>query len=198
MKNLRIGINALNGISVLELNGLEALERVVIMRGGMNGGSGRLRVTNCSNLSSIDIGEYAFMKYKNLELTNLPLLQRINIGYSAFQSVQTILMESKWERGIMNQICLHYSQFNCDTKHFRETVVKNARWLSIHHTTTKTRWRCEVRYRGDEWTDLPSLTSFRGDQYNFQNIGSIILESIDLEADWCRYPSIKIQWNQLR
>ena len=95
MKNLTIGINALNGVSMMELNGLEALEIVVIMRGGMNGGSGRLRVTNCSNLSSIDIGEYAFMKYKNLELTNLPLLQRINIGYSAFQSVQTILMESK-------------------------------------------------------------------------------------------------------
>ena len=95
MKNLTIGINALNGVSMMELNGLEALEIVVIMRGGMNGGSGRLRVTNCSNLSSIDIGEYAFMKYKNLELTNLPLLQGINIGYSAFQSVQTILMESK-------------------------------------------------------------------------------------------------------
>ena len=31
MKNLTIGINALNGISVMELNGLEALERVVIL-----------------------------------------------------------------------------------------------------------------------------------------------------------------------
>ena len=93
MKNLTIGINALNGISVLELNGLEALERVIVMRGGMIGGSGRLRVTNCANLSSIDIAEYAFMKYKNLELTNLPLLQGISFGYSAFQSIQTILME---------------------------------------------------------------------------------------------------------
>ena len=93
MKNLTIGINALDGISVLELNGLEAVERVVIMRGGMLSGSGRLRVTNCANLSSIDIAEYAFMKYKNLELTNLPLLQGISFGYSAFQSIQTILME---------------------------------------------------------------------------------------------------------
>ena len=93
MKNLTIGINALNGVSMMELNGLEALERVVIMRGGMIGGSGRLRVTNCANLSSIDIAEYAFMKYKNLELTNLPLLQGISFGYSAFQSIQTILME---------------------------------------------------------------------------------------------------------
>ena len=101
MKNLTIGINALNGVSVLELNGLEALERVIVMRGGMLGGSGRLRVTNCANLSSIDIGEYAFMKYKNLELTNLPLLQRISIGSSAFQIIQTIVMESKWENEMM-------------------------------------------------------------------------------------------------
>ncbi|KAK8793282.1 hypothetical protein WA588_006249, partial [Blastocystis sp. NMH] len=94
MKNLTIGINALNGISVLELNGLEALERVVIMRGGLSGGSGKLKVTNCANLSSIDIGELAFMKYKNLELTNLPLLQRTSIGSHAFQSIQSILMEN--------------------------------------------------------------------------------------------------------
>ena len=85
---------------MLELNGLEALQRVVIMRGGLHSGSGRLRVTNCANLSTIDIGEYAFMKYKNLELTNLPMLQRISFGESAFQSIQTILMESNGEREI--------------------------------------------------------------------------------------------------
>ena len=100
MKNLIIGINALNGISVLELNGLKVLEKVVIMRGGLSGGSGRLRVTNCANLSSIDMSEYVFVKYKNLELTNLPMLQRISIGSSAFQMIQTILMESKWENEI--------------------------------------------------------------------------------------------------
>ena len=100
MKNLTIGINALNGITVMELNGLAALQRVVIMRGGLSGGSGRLRVVNCANLSSIDIGEYAFMKYKNLELTNLPLLQGISIGSSAFQSIQSILMESNGEKEI--------------------------------------------------------------------------------------------------
>ena len=49
----------------------------------------------------------------------------------------------------------------------------------------------------DEWIDLPSLTEFKGD-YNFENIGSVILESMDLVFDWCRYPSIIIQWNQLR
>ena len=94
MKNLTIGINALTGVSVLELNGLEALERLVIMRGGLNGGSGKLRVTYCSHLISIDIGELSFMKYKYLELVDLPLLQRIKMESNAFQNIQTVLLES--------------------------------------------------------------------------------------------------------
>ena len=100
MRNLTIGINALNGITMMELNGLEALERVIVMRGGLSGGSGRLRVKNCANLSSIDMSQYAFMKYKNLELTNLPMLQGISFGESAFQSIQTNVMESNGEREI--------------------------------------------------------------------------------------------------
>ena len=102
MKQLTIGFNALNSISKLELNGLGALESVVVMRGGMYGGSGRLRVVNCANLSSIDIGEYAFIKYKNLELTNLPMLQGISFGESAFQIIQSILMESNGENEMIN------------------------------------------------------------------------------------------------
>ena len=94
MKNLTIGINALTGVSVLELIGLEALERLVIMRGGLNGGSGELRVTNCANLISIDIGELTFMKYKNLELVDLPLLQTVKMDNNAFQIIQTVLLES--------------------------------------------------------------------------------------------------------
>ena len=50
----------------------------------------------------------------------------------------------------------------------------------------------------DEWIDLPSLTEFKGDFWNFQYIGSVILESMDLVFDWCRYPSIIVWWNRLR
>lgn len=95
MKNLTIGVNALSSISVLELSGLEKLERVIIMRGGVYGGSGRLRVVNCSSLHDIDIGEHAFMNYKNLEWMDLPLLQTIELGNYAFQKVYTIMMQSK-------------------------------------------------------------------------------------------------------
>ena len=64
------------------------------MRGGLNGGSGELRVTNCANLISIDIGELSFMKYKNLELVDLPLLQTVKMDNNAFQIIQTVLLES--------------------------------------------------------------------------------------------------------
>ena len=44
----------------------------------------------------------------------------------------------------------------------------------------------------DEWIDLPSLTTFKGEWWNFWFIGSVILESSDLVIDWTRYPSIII------
>ena len=127
MKNLVVGFNAMNSISMLELSGLGALESVVVMRRGMIGGSGRLRVTNCANLSSIDIGEMAFTKYKNLELTNLPILQTIKLEDSTFQNIQTIVMESIIGDEMTNQICLLFSRFNWETTHFRETVATDAK-----------------------------------------------------------------------
>ena len=97
MKNLTIGINALDGVSVLELNGLVALERVVIMRGGLSGGSGLVKVTNCANLISIDIGEFAFVKYKSLEIVDLPLLRSVEIENNAFKNTQSIQFDSNRE-----------------------------------------------------------------------------------------------------
>ena len=35
----------------------------------------------------------------------------------------------------------------------------------------------------DKWIDLPSLTSLKGDEWNFWAIGSVILESNDLIID---------------
>ena len=111
----------------MELNGLEALQRVIVMRGGLSGGSGRLRVTNCANLTSIDIGEYAFMKYKNLELTILPLLRTFKLENNAFQNIQNMVMESNGEKEVTNQICHHFSRFNWEITPFRETVATNER-----------------------------------------------------------------------
>ena len=112
MKNLTIGFNALIGIAIMELNGLEALERVVIKRGGLTGGTGRLRVMNCTSMMSIDIGEFAFMKYKYLELVDLPLLQEVKLSDSAFQMSHTVRIDSNQNRRTDNQTCLHFNPFN--------------------------------------------------------------------------------------
>ena len=109
MKTLTIGFNALNTISELELDGMGALERLVIMQGGLYDGNSKLQVVNCTNLSSIDIGVNSFMKYKYLELFNLPMLQTIRIGQRAFQMVYSIVMDSKRVKNLMNKICLHFS-----------------------------------------------------------------------------------------
>lgn len=95
IKNLTIGSNALNGVSVLELIEMGALERLVIMRGGLSGGTGRLRVTKCVNLRIIDIGDYVFMNNRNLEMADLTRLEIIRIGNKAFQMVHSILIKSK-------------------------------------------------------------------------------------------------------
>ena len=84
-------------------------------------------MTNCAYLISIEMDEIAFIKYKNLELTNLPLLERISFGDSAFQIIQTIVMESTRENEMMNQTYLYFSRFNWETTPFRETVATNAR-----------------------------------------------------------------------
>ena len=49
----------------------------------------------------------------------------------------------------------------------------------------------------DEWTDLPSLTELKGNDFNFQCIGLVILESIHLGIDSSRYPSVSVQWNPI-
>ena len=50
----------------------------------------------------------------------------------------------------------------------------------------------------DEWIDLPSLTEFKGEEYNFKSIGSVILESSHLVINWYRHPSINIWWDPIR
>ena len=57
--------------------------------------------------------------------------------------------------------------------------------------------RSEIEW-DNEWIDLPSLTELKGYYWNFYAIGSVILESIDLVIDRCRYPSINIWWYRLR
>ena len=60
-----------------------------------------MKVTNCANLISIDIGEYAFIKYKSLELVDLPRIQIIRMENNAFQKTQSIKFDSNREKELI-------------------------------------------------------------------------------------------------
>ena len=60
-----------------------------------------MKVTNCANLMSIDIGEFAFIKYKSLEIVDLPLLQNVKIENNAFQKTQSIKFDSNREKELI-------------------------------------------------------------------------------------------------
>ena len=92
----------------------------------------------------------------------------------------------------LQSIRLDENAFEGDDRDDRKTI----RNPPFNYKNTLT-MRSEIEW-SDEWIDLPSLTELKGDRYNFYAIGSVILESIDLVFDWCRYPSIIIQWNPIR
>ena len=91
---------------------------------------------------------------------------------------------------MLQSILLDNSAFEGDDD--RKTISTSP--FNYNNTLTM---RSEIEWV-DEWIDLPSLIEFKGSSFNFYAIGSVILESMDLAFAWCRYPTIIIQWNQLR
>lgn len=76
-------------------------ERVVILLRRIEWRKWIVKVTNCANLISIDIGEYAFIKYKSLELVDLPRIQIIRMENNAFQKTQSIKFDSNREKELI-------------------------------------------------------------------------------------------------
>ena len=96
MRNLTIGVYALNGVTLFELSDLEMLERVVIMKRAFITEAGQFRISNCTKLKTIDIGESAFYHYDSFTLSNLPQLQSIQLSYHAVQKVHSIVLDGNW------------------------------------------------------------------------------------------------------
>ena len=101
-------------------------------------------------------------------------------------------------RELRIQICPESNPFNWMCPLLMVIVVVIERRLSENPSTTRTHWRWGVSSFTYLSTDLPSLTRFTGYVYNLGRIGSVILESIHWVIDWCRYPSLIIQWNPVR
>ena len=77
------------------------------------------------------------------ELTDLPQLQSVYLGQSAFQCVHSIVFESGWMNGLMIQICLNYNPFNLIGMLFKVIIITEEN--IINPTTTRIYWQCEVR-----------------------------------------------------
>ena len=152
------------------------------------------------SLESLVIGNGIFWEVTSFELNNLPQLQSVKLGYYAFYYVHSVVFESDWmdewiddsDLPKLQSIQLDSNALKGDSRDDRATISNYP--YNYKNTLTmrsKSEWN-------DEWIDLPSLTSFKGDWYNFYAIGSVILESNHLVIDWTRYSSIIIQWNPIQ
>ena len=72
------------------------------------------------------------------EFTDLPQLQSLKLGYSAFKRVQSIVFESDGMDGLMIQICLNYNPLNLVMELFKVIIVMIERRLALHPSTTIT------------------------------------------------------------
>ena len=70
------------------------------------------------------------------ELTDLPQLQSVELGSSAFADVHSIVFESDGMDRLMIQICLNYNPFNLVMELFMVMIVMVERRLALNPTTT--------------------------------------------------------------
>ena len=96
LKSIEIGDECFLTTRTFELDGLNALERVVIGRWSFTEindlneivnsqrTDGNYTISNCAHLKSIQIGEVSFGDYRFFSLTNLPSLESIVIGAYSF------------------------------------------------------------------------------------------------------------------
>ena len=165
-------------------------------------------MNNLPSLQSIDIGSFGFHYAPSFSLTGLidglvwiHRSSSTTISQTWFRGIPVYSFGCVWEwlNGWIDDSDLPKLQsiqlgtwaLQGDAGYDRRTINKAP--YNWKNTLTM---RSEIEWV-DEWIDLPSLTEFKGDDWNFYYIGSVILESMDLVFDWCRYPSIIIQWNRL-
>ena len=84
-----IGNSYFGKVRLLELDGLDELESIVIGENSFRVGygersDGACRIVNCPKLKSIQIGSWSFSDYYSFELNNLPSLQSIDIGVRCY------------------------------------------------------------------------------------------------------------------
>jgi len=166
-------------------------------------------LNNLPSLQSIDMGKYCFFWTPSLSLTGL-IVWLVWIHRSSSTTIS-----QTWS------VCILWCSFGCVWEWLNEWIddsdLPKLQSIELDHQALhgdggddrKTISEAPYNYNNtltmrsesewiDEWIDLPSLTSVSGGWNNLEVIGLVILESVHWVFDWCRYPSIIIQWNRLR
>ena len=109
LKSIEIGEDCFVTTRTFELDGLNALERVVIGRWSFadvnsyddvknsQRTDGNYTISNCAHLKSIQIDDVAFGDYRFFSLTNLPSLESIVTGIYSFYHAPFALQSGKWD-----------------------------------------------------------------------------------------------------
>ncbi|KAK8795901.1 hypothetical protein WA171_003868 [Blastocystis sp. BT1] len=154
LKQIKIGNNCLKKAVRLVIDGLNALKSLKIGKNSFELDDGiteesRCVKVHCDELSVIHIGENSFFWYEHMELKDLPSLVSIRFDDHVLEYIHSIVFED----------------------------LPDLQTVSIG----------EYTLAGDDYArdtnvfimkNLPSLSSFKGDGYNLNCIGKVILDDI--------------------
>ena len=100
LRSITIGNNCFKNVREFVLDGLKPLESVKI--GGECFGisdkernDGICRITNCPNLTQLDIGDVSFKDFKQFELSNVNSLQSIQFGNRCFIYAEKCILKGE-------------------------------------------------------------------------------------------------------
>ena len=208
VEDLWIGRFDTSDVSEFSPNRFQSLKTLVIGN-GLFWSVNRLELNNLPSLQSIAIGDWCFNRAPSFSLTGLidglvwiHRSSSTTISHTWWFGIRLCSIYCVWEwlngwiddsdLPKLQSIQLGESALEGDSRDDRKTISNEP--YNYNNTLTM---RSEIKWV-DGWIDLPSLTEFKGNRWNFGYIGSVILESIDLVFDWCRHPSIIIWWYPIR
>ena len=100
LKRIEIGNECFKYVREFVLDGLEKLESVKIGEkcfriSDKERDDGVCRITNCPNLTQLEIGEGSFYDFKQFELLNVNSLQSIQFGNYCFQYAENCILKGE-------------------------------------------------------------------------------------------------------
>ena len=101
LQSITIGNHCFQNVRAFVLDGLEKLESVKIGSQCFNISSlcddGICRITNCPNLTQLEIGDWSFEDFKLFKLSNVNSLQSIQFGDNCFPYAETCILKGEHE-----------------------------------------------------------------------------------------------------